>query len=236
MDPVNPLRGDALICDVAVRPVAVMLFGLADKEKSTKWKAIWVELQIVPLQAVTVTISDSALSELQDRVVLAFVTKVTETGLSMQVPFGGKSVVRVTIPVKPCRLVRFIVDLPSALTFTVTLVGLAVIVKPGLVTVYVTNAKCSSVPLVPATPTMKLPVADAVHESVDVPALLVMVVDDRLHVRLAGIATVSETAPRNPLIGLTVIVDVPAAPSAALTLVGLAVTVKSWVKNMPVTL
>ena len=46
-------------------------------------------------------------------------------------------VARLTTPVNPFRAVIVIVDVPAALTFTLTLVGLAVIVKSG-VAVYVT--------------------------------------------------------------------------------------------------
>ena len=41
-------------------------------------------------------------------------------------------VARLTTPVKPFRAVIVIVELPAALTFTLTLVGLAVIVKSGV--------------------------------------------------------------------------------------------------------
>jgi len=49
-----------------------------------------------------------------------------------------------------------------------------------------------------------------------------------VHVRPAGdTADVSATDPVNPLTGATVIVDVPVPPAAKVTVVGLAVTVKS---------
>jgi len=41
-------------------------------------------------------------------------------------------VARLTTPVNPFRAVIVIVDVPAALTFTLTLVGLAVIVKSGV--------------------------------------------------------------------------------------------------------
>ncbi len=41
-------------------------------------------------------------------------------------------VTRLTTPVNPFRAVIVIVDVPAALTFTLTLVGLAVIVKSGV--------------------------------------------------------------------------------------------------------
>lgn len=49
-----------------------------------------------------------------------------------------------------------------------------------------------------------------------------------MHVRPAGeTAEVSATVPVNPWTGATVIVEVAAAPATAVTLVGLAATVKS---------
>jgi len=52
---------------------------------------------------------------------------------------------------------------------------------------------------------------------------------DNVHVRPVDGETeeVSATVPVNPLIGATVIVEVPAAPARTVTLVGLAVTEKS---------
>ena len=55
-----------------------------------------------------------------------------------------------------------------------------------------------------------------------------MLVGDRVQVRPAGeTVDVRATVPVNPLTGATVIVDVAVAPTTAVTLVGLAVTVKS---------
>ena len=51
----------------------------------------------------------------------------------------------------------------------------------------------------------------------------------KVHVRPAGeTAEVRLTVPAKPLTLATVIVDVPDAPATMVTLVGLAVTVKSW--------
>ncbi len=55
-----------------------------------------------------------------------------------------------------------------------------------------------------------------------------MLVGLRVHVRPAGeTLLVSVTVPVNPCSGATVIVEVPAIPALTVTLVGLAVTVKS---------
>ncbi len=55
-----------------------------------------------------------------------------------------------------------------------------------------------------------------------------MLLGVRVQVSPAGeTVDVRATVPVNPLTGATVIVEVPAAPASTLTLVGLAVTVKS---------
>ena len=43
------------------------------------------------------------------------------------------------------------------------------------------------------------------------------------------------TVPAKPLIAVTVMVEVPVAPALTVTLVGLAVTVKSWTMKVTVT-
>ena len=66
------------------------------------------------------------------------------------------------------------------------------------------------------------------HESIEVPEPPEILVLLRVHVRFVEfVVTPSETVPENPLIGATVIVDVPAVPATVVTLVGLAVIVKS---------
>jgi hypothetical protein len=58
----------------------------------------------------------------------------------------------------------------------------------------------------------------------------------RVHVRPAGdTALVRATVPVNPFTGATVIVEVAATPTFTLTLVGLAVTVKSGIATLNVT-
>jgi hypothetical protein len=60
-----------------------------------------------------------------------------------------------------------------------------------------------------------------------------MLVGLRVHVRPAGETDdVRATVPVNPWRGATVMVDVPVAPARAVTLVGLAVTEKSWTVNV----
>jgi hypothetical protein len=79
---------------------------------------------------------------------------------------------------------------------------------------------------------MKLPVADPVHDRVEVPEVVVLLrailVVLRLHVKPVEGDTVSDsvTVPVKPFVAETVIVEVPAEPTATLTLAGFAVTVK----------
>jgi len=88
------------------------------------------------------------------------------------------------------------------------------------------------VPLAPVTVTVKLPVVDPVHDRVEVPEVAVVLrlilVGLRVQVNPVEGDTVSDnaTVPVKPFVAETVIVEVPAEPTATLTLVGLAVTVK----------
>lgn len=78
-----------------------------------------------------------------------------------------------------------------------------------------------SVPLVPVTPTWKVPVDENVHESVELP-VPVTLVGLRLHDVLFVERVTGETKPFWPV---TVMVDVAVVPTLAVTVVGLAVTV-----------
>ena len=77
---------------------------------------------------------------------------------------------------------------------------------------------------------MKVVAVVPVHESVDVwDAPRTMLVALRVHVNPAGVtAEVRVTVPVKPFTGATVIVEVPVAPERIVTLVGLAVTEKSF--------
>ena len=80
----------------------------------------------------------------------------------------------------------------------------------------------------PVTVTVKLPVEDPVHERVDVPEPPVTLVGFRVHVRPVEGETVSDnaTVPVNPLVPVTVTVEVPGEPATTLMVVGLADKVK----------
>jgi hypothetical protein len=78
------------------------------------------------------------------------------------------------------------------------------------------------------TVTVKVPLADGVHDRVEVPDPVTLV-GDRVHVSPVAGETVAVrlTTPANPLSAVTVIVEVPAVPTVVVTVVGLAAIVKS---------
>ena len=98
----------------------------------------------------------------------------------------------------------------------------------------VTVAVFVKLPLFPVIVTLKVPGVEDVHDRVEaplvVPLLRVMLVGDRVQVRPVDGETeaVRLTIPANPLRLVTVMPEVPVPPEAKLTVVGLAVTVKSW--------
>lgn len=139
--------------------------------------------------------------------------------------------VKPTVPVKPFRGEIVIDEVPAEPTTTLTVVGLAAMVKSGAgVILKVTVAKCDSDPEVPVTVTVNEPVADPVQERVDVPdAPRIILVEDRVQVRpvVGKIVSARPTVPVKPFKGARVIVEVPAMPTIADTDVGLAAIVKS---------
>jgi len=73
-----------------------------------------------------------------------------------------------------------------------------------------------------------LPPGDPWHDRVDVPEPLVMLVDESVQPRLVEFVEAARvTVPVKPLRGATVIVDGPLTPAFNVTLVGLAVRLKS---------
>ena len=130
-------------------------------------------------------------------------------------------VARDTVPANPFCPVIVIEDVPALPTFTVTLVGLALIVKSW--TVKVTVAVRVKDPLVPVTVTCTVLAEVKVHESVELPEVVTLVGDRVQAVLLLDRLTV----PVKPFRGVIVMVDVAAVPALTVTEVGLAVTEKS---------
>ena len=91
-----------------------------------------------PLVPVTVTVTVPVLVNVQDRVEVPE-PPVTVAGVRVQAVL---SEVRATLPAKPLRGLMVIVEVPAELTVTLTVFGLATIVKSGgLLTVYATGAE-----------------------------------------------------------------------------------------------
>ena len=95
---------------------------------------------------VTVTWTSCAVVNVHDKVELP--EPVTDVGATLHEVL---LVVRATTPLKPWSAVTVIVEVAAVPALTVTLVGLAAIVKSW--TVNVTVAECVSEPLVPVTVT-----------------------------------------------------------------------------------
>jgi len=129
---------------------------------------------------------------------------------------------RLTVEEKPLRGAAVTVESPATLVPTVTLAGLADIVKST--TVKVTVAVCERLPMLPVTVTVTVPATVNAHDSVELPNPPVTVDGVRVH---AVLSLVSATSPAKPFIGETVILDVPAEPTLTVAVDGAAVRVKS---------
>ena len=139
-------------------------------------------------------------------------------------PVDGLTVaVRLTVPLNPLTGVTLIVDVPDELVETVRLVGLAVIVKSGVVTWRVMTAVvwCRS-PLVPVTVTVKSPLVPAISDSV-----VLSNPPERLSIVLPSVAlspadglVVSETFPAKPLTLLAAMVVMQNTPGVQLIVTG----------------
>jgi hypothetical protein len=116
-------------------------------------------------------------------------------------------VVRLTTPVNPFRAVMVMVEVPAALTFTVTLVGLAVIAKSAAA-VNVTVTEWDREALVPVTDTWKVAAVVKVQDRVEVPEPVTLVGETVQEVLLV----VRLTTPAKPFNPVTVMVEVAAVP------------------------
>ena len=143
----------------------------------------------------------------------------------------AEDVVMVIVTV-PLALLTVQLDVPEAPTFSVKLVGVHVSERTACaLTMNVTVTECDRDPLAPVTNTCLVPVVVNVHDRVELPEP-VMVVGERVHEVLLVVRLTTPAKPFRPVI---VIVEVAATFWVALTLVGLAVIVKSWTTNVTVT-
>lgn len=169
----------------------------------------------------TVTTMVPSLVKVQERLEVGESLKTVE-GARVHAEF---SAVRVTVPEKPFREDRVIVEVPGESTRTVTAVGVAEIVKSGgAVTLKSTETEWDREPLVPVTMTVTTPVAVKLHDSVEEPEPPVTVTGVNVQAELSA---VSATSPTNPLTGETVIEEVPGEPTVVVTVAGVAMIMKS---------
>src|SRR5205807_9560326 len=146
----------------AVPTVTLTVAGLAATVKSWTTKVTIVACDLDAAAPVTLTWTVDAELKVHESVPLPEpVTLVGET--VHEVLF----VVRLTTPAKPLTAVIVIVDVPAVPAFTVTVVGVAVIVKFTML--YVTVTECDSEPLVPVTPTCAVAPVVNVQDSVALP-------------------------------------------------------------------
>jgi hypothetical protein len=143
-------------------------------------------------------------------------------------PEGETDDSKTTVPVNPLIGVTVMVEVPALPALTVTLVGLAVTEKSGTATLKLTVAECDSVPLVPVTVTVNVPLVVAVHDRVEIPDPVTLVGARVQVIPVAGLVIAVRLATAaNPLTAVMVIVDVPTCFTLTATFVGLAEIVKS---------
>jgi hypothetical protein len=130
-------------------------------------------------------------------------------------------VARLTVPAKPFCGEIVTVEVPALPAFTLTEVGLTLIVKSWIVNV--TVAECDKPPLVPVTVTWMIEADAKEHDRVELPEPVKLAGDAAHEVLLVARPTV----PANPFSPVTVVVDVTVEPAFPATLVGLTTIVKS---------
>ena len=222
--PGNPLSPETVIVEVPAEfTLTLTLVGLAVIVKSCTRRVTVAEWRSEPLIPITPTWSVPMDVIVHERVELP--EPVTLVGLRLQKVLF---VVRLRIPVKPFTAVITMLDVAAALTLTLTLAGLAAIVKSW--TAKTTPAEWASDVLVPVTLTGNVPVEVKVHERADAPEPVTLV-GDRMHEVLL---VARLTTPAKPLTPAMVMVDVAAAFTFTLTVEGLALIVKSWITKVTV--
>jgi hypothetical protein len=179
-----------------------------------------------PFEAITVTVKVPLAEDGQDKVdVPEPEMLIGESG--QESPVDGDAVdVRPTCPTNPLTLLIVKVESPAVPTVTLMAVGPAVIVKSWMVNVMVAVRDLKA--LAPVTLTWTVAAEAKVQDRVALPDP-VMLVGETLHEVLFVIRF---TVPVKPLIGATVMVEVPADPTFRVTAVGLAVMAKSVTVNV----
>jgi hypothetical protein len=216
------LTGEMVMVEIPGWPaLTVPTAGLVEIVKSCTVKVTFAEWDSPLLVPVTVMVTGDGSTEekVQERV--AVPDPVTVGGVTVH------EVLFVEKPTRPAKLfweATVTLDVPAKPTSRLTLVGLADNRK--FWTTKVTVAACARALFVPVTETWTVPAEARVHDSVALPdpeTLVGLVVHAVLLVE-------KPTTPANPLSATTVTVDVPALSTLTVTLVGLAVRVKSWTR------
>jgi len=134
--PVNPLRGATVIVEVPATPeFTVTLVGLAARVKSCTITLTLVELVVLPLTAFTVTVKVPA-EPLHDNAEVLVAGTTTLVGVNLQDSAPGPPVTvveRLTVPVKVPLATTVMVEVAAVPALTVTLVGLALRLIPGVI-------------------------------------------------------------------------------------------------------
>jgi hypothetical protein len=145
----------------------------------------------------------------------------------------GTVSVRETVAVNPFNGAIVIVETTEAPALTAA-GDVTLIVKSGdTVTVQLTVAECEREPLAPVTVTVNELAAEAVHDRVEAPDVVVLVSETlgglSVQVRPVEGETVADkvTVPVKPLTAAAVTVEVPGDPTTTETVAGLTLTVKS---------
>jgi hypothetical protein len=124
--PANPLSAVTLMIEVPIEPALTVTFvGVAVVVKSWTTNVTVAEWDSEPLVPVTNTCLLPVDVNVHD--IVALPEPVTLVGVTVQDEVV--LVTRLTIPAKPFTAVIVVVEVPTALTFTLTLVGLVLIVK-----------------------------------------------------------------------------------------------------------
>jgi hypothetical protein len=228
--PAKPFNGETVIADVPAEPAfAVTVVGLAVPVKSWTWNTTLAVRLSEPLVPVTVARLLPAVEPVHDRVEVPDPPEIVVWDRVHERLVELAATARLTVPVKPSTGATVIVDVPATPTFMVALVGTAIIVNP--LTSYVTVTVWDRLPLVPVTPTWKIPVEENLHDRVALPDPATLVGDTVHDVLLVE----RPTLPAKPVTGVTFTVVVPLELALTVTLFGLAVIVKSWTLKVTVT-
>jgi hypothetical protein len=128
-----------------------------------------------------------------------------------------------------------IADVPVAPAANVRAAGLAVTAKSGTATLTLIVALRERVPLVPVAVTVKVPLAEELQDSVEVPDPVTLVgVREHMSPVAGEMLLVRLTTPPNPLRAAMVMVELLVPPTFIVLLVGFAAIVKSWIVKVTI--